>query len=677
MTINLSNSIVFDIETFPNAFTLAMEMLHSDTKAVWEISQYRDDRRELLQFFQYLAQTQTPMIGFNNLHFDYPVIHEFWKNPNASYQQLYAKAMQIIESQDSYSNTIWADNRFTPQIDLFKIHHFDNRAKSTSLKALQINMRSKSVVDMPVENGTVLTKEQIDNLLIPYNKHDVSSTKEFAHHSLGAIEFRNGLVERFSIDVLNWNDTKIGEQMIIKELGDDICYDRSSGRRVTRQTPRHQIALKDIIFPYVKFENPEFNRVLSYLQTQVLKADEFKGNEDGEVAQIRTKGVFTNLTANVGGLAFHYGVGGIHASLERRRIIATDEWLIRDIDVAALYPSIATKNNLAPEHLGAAFIHTYSQLPAERKKWQQQKGKKCAEANSYKLASNGAYGKSNSPFSPLYDPKFTMTITINGQMLLSMLAEKLTAIPTLTLLQANTDGITYYIHRDYEPQAAAVCREWEALTLLTLEDVDYAAMFLRDVNSYIAVGKDGSTKLKGAYWTPDPLNYHQSIADSQPPAWHKNFSNVVSVRAAVAHMVHGVDLEQFIRMSTNPFDFLCAVKIRRSDKLLWGGQEVQRNTRFFVSNQGGQLIKRLPPGGTLGQFKKANGVSDHLYTSVMRETGGAWDVRVCTKNKSCYEIRESAIMAGYNVTVCNNIEDFDFSKINYDWYLQEALKLVI
>lgn len=268
--INLQNAIVYDIETFPNCFTFAMEMLNSDFKAVWEISEFKDDRQLLLGFFNELAKTQTPMIGFNNVNFDYPVIHFLWKNPSATYQQLYAKAMSIIESQERFGHIIWASDRFAPQIDLFKVHHFDNKAKSTSLKALQINMRVESVEDMPLECGIVLNRQQIEQLLIPYNMHDVQETKRFAQYSKAAIDFRNDVVSEFGIDVFNWNDTKIGEETIIKKLGDEVCYDRSSGYKKTRQTPRSKIALNDIIFPYVQFEKPEFNRILKYMKEQVL-----------------------------------------------------------------------------------------------------------------------------------------------------------------------------------------------------------------------------------------------------------------------------------------------------------------------------------------------------------------------------------------------------------------------
>jgi len=671
----MSNAVVYDIETFPNAFTLSMKFLNNDICSVWEISQYRDDRRELMQWFQWLARTQTPMIGFNNINFDYPVIHALFHNPDMTCAQLYEKAMQIINGgpDSRFEHVIWAGDRFAPQVDLFKIYHMDNKAKSTSLKALQINMRSPSVVDMPIAPGTPLTRQQIDELLIPYNQHDVQETKRFAKYSAEAIRFRIDLVPQFGIDVMNWPDTKIGSKMIEDRLGDGLCYDRSSGRRMMRQTPRARIALGDIIFPYVKFDHPEFNRVLEYLRQQVLTPADITEDQ----TTVQTKGVFTDLTATVGDMVFHFGTGGIHGSLSSKRVEATEEWLIRDIDVASLYPSIAIVNKLAPAHLGESFVSIYSQLPKERKKWQMEKGKKCIEANSLKLASNGVYGNSNNQYSVFYDPQFTLTITVNGQLMLCMLAERLLQVPTLQLVQINTDGITYFIHRDHEPAAATVCREWEKLTNLVLEDADYKRMWIRDVNNYIAEGMDGSLKLKGAYWTPDPLDYHHSVATSQPPAWHKDLGNVISIRAAVAAMVHGVDPEAFIRLSTNPYDFMCRIKVGRSDSLLHGGQPVQKNSRYYISTDGADLIKHSPPAGPAGTFKKANGISDAEYQRVMTETGGEWDARVCTKNKSRYEDRETAIQAGYKVTLCNNVTCFTFDNVNYDWYVQEAKKLII
>lgn len=674
--IDLSNAVVYDIETFPNCFSLSMEMLNSDGGSVWEISEYRDDRQALMQWFDYLHNTQTPMIGFNSLHFDYPVIHYLFTNPQATVADIYAKAMAIIQTNDRFAHTIWERDRFAPQIDLFKIHHFDNKAKTTSLKALQINMRSKSVVDMPVELNTNLTQYQIDRLLIPYNKHDTSETKQFAHYSMKAIEFRLGLLEQFGAEVLNYNDTKIGAKILEQRLGEDVCYDRSSGRKAPRQTVRSRIALNDIIFPYIRFNNSEFSRVLDYMRQQVLTPDDL---EDPE-AVIKTKGVFSGLNANVGGIDFHFGTGGIHGSVPPQRIIATDEWLIRDIDVASLYPSIAIVNKLAPAHLGEAFTVEYARLPAERKEWQKKLGKKCIPANSLKLAGNGTYGNSNNKFSVFYDPQFTMAITINGQLMLCMLAEWLLVVPTFQIVQINTDGITYRIHRDYEPQAAEICKQWEAFTFLTLEAADYSRMWIRDVNNYIAESLDGSLKQKGAYWHPDPLRYADSISETQPPAWHKDLSALISIRAAVAAMVHNIDPETFIRAHSDPFDFMCRAKCDRSSHLMLGERRVQSTTRYYVAINGEPLRKVSPPakGAQVGTFKRRSGLTDMEYNRIASTVPpGQHDERIHTKNKSKHEIRETSIDAGWKIAECNDASHFQFENVDYRYYVNEARKLII
>jgi len=672
---NLDAAIVYDVETLPNVFTLHMEALFSDAQSTWEISEFRDDRTALLAWFDYCRSAAIPMVAFNSIHFDYPVIHYIYTNPTATVAQIYDKAQSVLKG-DRFANTIWPSDRFAPQIDLFKIHHFDNKAKTTSLKALQINMRSPSVVDSPVVFGTHLTFDQVERDLIPYNKHDVTETKRFAHYSMKAIEFRCGLIDQFGVDALNFNDTKIGAKILEQRLGDDVCYTRTPrydgdnyGRKTPRQTLRYRIALADVIFPYVQFTNPEFQRVLDYMRAQVLTPDDI---EDPE-APIKTKGVFSALSAHVGGIDFHFGTGGIHGSVEAQRVVATDEWLIRDIDVEGLYPSIAIVNRLAPAHLGEAFIAAYASLPAERKLH----AKGTVQNASFKLGANGAYGNSNNRFSTMYDPQFTMTITINGQLMLCMLAEWLTAVPTISLIQANTDGITYRIHRDYLDKAKAIEACWQEYTKLKLEDVFYSRMFLRDVNNYIAIDTKGKIKAKGAYWTPDPYNYAASISEASPPSWHKDLSNVASIRAAVAAMVHGIDPAVWLRSHTDPFDFMCRARATGDAKLVLGGQPVQRTCRYYVAVNGAPMVKISAPAGTPGAYKRKSGVTEAEYQRVMTATGGAWDESVCTKNRSTYDQRESAIEAGWNVALCNNASDFRFDNLNYAYYENEANKLII
>ena len=141
-------------------------------------------------------------------------------------------------------------DQFVTQLDLFKIHHFDNKARATSLKVLEFNMRADSIEDLPFPVGTVLTHEQAQ-VLKKYNQHDVAQTKAFYHHSKNMIAFREELTRKYARDFMNHNDTKIGKDYFIMNLEEAgvACYDYSVNGRTPRQTRRPSIALRDAILP--------------------------------------------------------------------------------------------------------------------------------------------------------------------------------------------------------------------------------------------------------------------------------------------------------------------------------------------------------------------------------------------------------------------------------------------
>src|SRR5690606_31968556 len=95
---------VYDVETTPNCFTFTVSGLFTDLDMTFEISPYRDDRRALYEWFLYWQATRTPMIGFNNIAFDYPVIHQFYLNPHISVDELYAYAMSLINSFNRFNS---------------------------------------------------------------------------------------------------------------------------------------------------------------------------------------------------------------------------------------------------------------------------------------------------------------------------------------------------------------------------------------------------------------------------------------------------------------------------------------------------------------------------------------------------------------------------------------------
>lgn len=664
---------IYDIETYPNVFLLGA--IEPSTGQVWkfEISERRLDIHDLLQWVDMLKRTNARMVGFNNIHFDYPVLHRFLTESHvkatAATYDLYEKAQTIIESNDRFVHTVWERDQLVPQVDLFKIHHFDNIARATSLKLLEFNMRRDRIEELPFEPGTYLTPHQID-MLIDYNlSSDIPATVEFYRESLDAIRFREELSQQYGRNFINYNDTKIGKEIFIMRLEErqpGSCYEWVDDQRQPRQTHRGLIPLNTVIFPYIQFEHPEFQRIHQwFLQQSVYD----------------TNGVFKDINCNVGGLKFDFGTGGIHASMNNAIVVADLDDAILDIDVKSYYPNLAIANRLHPEHLGEAFVDIYRELYVQRSQYP----KNDPINKALKLALNGVYGDSGNGYSPFFDLKYLLSITINGQLLICMLAEQLAKVPTVKLIQVNTDGLTIKVRRDQAQRVQAVCDWWQGGTRLELEQAEYTRMFIRDVNNYIAEYTDGKLKRKGAY-------EHAHPRDRNPIGWHQNLGGMVIPKAAEAYLTHGIPIDWYIRHHDDIMDFMLRAKVKRTDRLELSGVPVQRVSRYLVTRDGGSLVKVSPPptGYKVGQWKRANSITERMYRDVLVElrnsggtgdeldsTGLPWDERINTKNRSKYEERNTSIEAGWLVTLFNRIDGpIDREQINYDYYIQAARRLV-
>jgi len=644
-----TSDVIYDIECYSNIFTVVIYSPRKDQYLVFEISERRNDASRLDEIVRKIKQGRRRMVGFNNMGYDYPVLHavlNFYRtNRSATWQQLCSvakrKTDEIIGADhfDRFKHLIWENNQLCPQLDLFKIHHFDNTARATSLKVLQFNMRSESIEDLPFDPNKPVDPKDFD-ALISYNQHDVQETYRFYLKTLDAIRFREKLSEKYGFNFINANDTKIGKTIFQTELeqhmGKGTChYFTPDGERKPRQTKRRKIALSDVILPYARFERKEFQLVKAWMEKQVLKdatKDVFTRLDEDQLGELvlhcdmtKVTGKVKNLNCIVDGFNFVFGTGGLHGCIDSATVESCDQKVIVDLDVVSYYPSLAIVNSIYPEHLGPEFCFIYKRLKEQR--MTHKKGS--PENAALKLALNGVYGDSNNKFSPFYDPQYTMAITINGQLLLCMLAEKLMRIEGLEMIQANTDGVTIRVDRTKVGEMETVCKEWEKITKLELESARYKRMFIRDVNNYIAEYEDGKLKRKGAY------EYDLD--------WHQNFSCLVVQKAAEANLVRGEDIGEFIRNHDDPYDFYLRAKVPRSSRLVirsGDGEKTLRNiTRYYVSNRGGHLIKIMPP----------------LPKKPDKE-------------------REIAVNKGWNVTVHDVIAPLE--DINYDFYVGEAEKLV-
>jgi DNA polymerase elongation subunit (family B) len=571
---------IFDIETLKNCFTATFLCTKTQEVNQFVIHEGRDDLYELITFME---KNCLGMVGFNSISFDYPVLHQlilFYKNckeytPTEVIDMIYQKAQDIITSQNSdnfnekYKHIVPEWEFLIPQLDLFKIYHFDNPAKRTSLKDVEIALNWKRVQDMPIHHSSEVTLEDIP-MILEYNLNDVEATYEFYKKSKDRITLRKELTDTYGINLMNANDPKIGAEIFGKFISEQNKISLKELKRM--RTFRPIIHFKECILPYITFNSQPFKDCLEKFKTISIK---------------ETKDSFSHSVIYKG-FKYDFGTGGIHGCIESGVYESTEMEEILSCDVTSLYPSIAIVNKFYPEHLGLNFCNIYKTVYETRAKAKREGQKAVNEG--LKLALNGVYGKSNDKNSFFFDPKFTMQITLNGQMLLCMLAEKFQD-EGFKMLMINTDGIEVLVPKDRKARYFEICKRWEAYTKLNLEFAEYGKMVIRDVNNYSAITTEGKIKHKGAFEQEKEIN--------------KDPSNKIVRIALSEYFFKGIPFEQTIKNHKNIYDFIGRFKSTKGwhvelksvgydelDSPFIKVETLQKTNRYYISTNGGTLHKR-------------------------------------------------------------------------------------
>lgn len=434
-------------------------------------------RNQLREYIEFLETHVSGLIGFNNVGYDYPIIHFILKNKNrllrlSEYEiteEIYSLSKRLVGGEKVYFKT---NEILIPQLDLYLIWHFNNKNKRTSLKYVEINTRFENVEDLPFDENYFINEEDIDKIL-EYNLNDVKATEHFYKLSKEDIEMRKELRKQFGFDIsfLNFNDPKIGEEIFVKELAKELNISIWEMRNKSSEKP-DIIRLKDVILDKIKFEHPAFQKVLNNFKSSVITTTENPFEFYGYYKDFR----------------IDYGVGGVHGCIFPGIYKSSEDKIIIDVDIDGMYPKTSIVNKFYPRQFGVKFCEVYEKMyntrMAAKRQLKVDKTDKVASAinSGFKLALNGVYGKSNDEYSPLYDPIFTMQITVNGQLLISMLIEQVGNIESLEFLQVNTDGITVRLNKSDVGRFNEICSMWEKYTGYTLEHATYKQMIIRDVD---------------------------------------------------------------------------------------------------------------------------------------------------------------------------------------------------
>ena len=400
------------------------------------------------------------------------------------------------------------------------------------------------------------------------------------------------------------------------------------------RSPMDYIPLKDVILPFIKYDSPILQEVLNDMKNQIVSPGR--------------KGYENNFVFN--GLRYTVGVGGIHSKNDPEIIIPKEDEMLIDIDVASLYPSMLIEYGFYPKHLGPEFLEVYSQIKDERIEAKHNGDK--VKNETLKLALNGLSGNLQNQHNFCYSPFAVMQIRINGQLLLLMLAEKLTQIGC-RIVQANTDGLFVLLKKSIYEQANKICREWEQLTRLTLEEERFEAMYQYAINDYIAV-KEGYKETKN----PDLIKTKGMFITKV--LLGKGLSAKIIPEAIIKYFVDKVPVEDTIKGCKDIRKFLMSEKTGKQWHVEYMNKEQQRTNRFYASTNGGYLWKWKDTGHKEGE----------IITYIEPYVGER-------KYKASARQYQNMLTAS-GVTLLNKFDDkpIEERKINYRYYLREALKII-
>jgi hypothetical protein len=617
---------------------------------MFEISQRKNQLDELVQFFHTVNEqhnwndlytidiqlnTDKMFCGYNNLHYDNAIINYIIDYYNIMKYKGYRTICRSIFNLSKVITTSSEDNidawkkwKYATYFESFDLLTmlYSNKLR-VGLKEMQVTMQYKNVQEFVCDWRADLPEKEIDSM-IEYNINDVNSTEELLNRCKKDVDLRIAIEDEYKVRVLSKDGVNIGMKILTQkylEKTGQTWWDIKDLR-----SPMSVIPLKDIILPFIKYDSPILQKVLSDMKQQIVSPGR-KGYEN--------KFLFE-------GLRYSVGVGGIHSVNDPEIIIPKEDEMLIDIDVASLYPSMLIEYEFYPKHLGKEFLEVYRQIKNERIE-AKHKGDK-VKNETLKLALNGLSGNLQNEHNFCYSPFAVMQIRINGQLLLLMLAEKLTQIGC-RIVQANTDGLFVLLKRDVYSKANNICREWEQLTKLTLEEDRFKAMYQYAINDYFAITEEGKVKEKGMFITTVKLG--------------KGLTPKIIPKAVINFFKDGVPVEDTIKGCKDIRDFLMSEKTGKQWHVEYMNKEQQRTNRFYASTDGGYLWKWKG-----GDIEEDNYVWDNNIQSY-KEQGK----RIVNTPKQYQNM-----LTASGVTLLNYLDDkpIEERKINYRYYIMEAYKII-
>jgi hypothetical protein len=670
--------LTYDIETLKEYFLIVI-LIPGQKYRSFEVSKNVNSLAHFISFVE--EHKDYYWVGYNNLRFDSQVVewiirnHEEWEELTRMEitHKIHQKAQDVI---DDANYDVFPEYReyelSVKQIDLFRIHHFDNKNRRVSLKRLEFEMDLPNIEEMPIKHDAVGMTDEDLSITKEYCINDVYATYQFYLITIGQtehplykgsnmIELRQDIQEEFKIPCLNYSDSKIGDEIIKKYY----CQEKQIDYKDLPKKGhfRTKVYVKDCIADYVEFKTNELQSFLKKIRKlSIGMKDDFKEE--------------LHFYNNV----YSFMKGGLHTENKPEIFEADDEYEIIDWDVSSYYPAIIIKNGRFPKHLGSEFLMGYEQMFNKRlelKPLAKTDKKIKGIVGALKLAVNSVFGKSSDMQSWIYDRQLTMFTTITGELSLMMLIEAY-ELRGIHVISANTDGVTVRIKKSLISTMHGINEWWMTVTGYELERTDYQKIVFSTVNDYIAIKTDGEIKKKGDFLTDFEL--------------YKNKSARIVPLALEQYFLHNIPVEHTISTHSNIYDFCIRQKASKDFhyegvnnlKNISISEEEMKAAGLYETVDGKWAhIDDLSVKDVINKLKieKLEKQPRNIYNKLIRyhiSITGEKLLKVKNSDSDSTAPELSQVEAGeWMCKVCNYLpKDTPVEGINYQYYIEKAENII-
>ncbi len=502
---------IFDCEVFAYDWLFVFKEIKSG-----EYTIIHNDNEAIKEFMSH-----DPLLaGFNNKHYDQFILKAILADATPE-QVKEVNDFIIAQGEIGWQHPIIQEHKsYFDQFDLF-----DDCQVGLSLKAIEAHLGMdirESEVDFNIDRP--LTAEELEETIF-YCKHDVDATEKLYKLRKGYLENKltlgraKGIPDKKALYMTNAKLTAAYLDAQPKEHNDERKY----------------VYPDNLLREYIPDEVFEFfNRLYD------------PNLSDEEVFS-------SKLNFNIGYCQVTLGYGGIHGAIPCYRERAVEgHTSIRNRDVASYYPHLMTLDGYCSRSIPNPGI--YEEMLEARMKAKKSGDK--ATANALKLVANTTYGAMLNRYNDLFDPLMGRSVCITGQLRLLELSNHLVAeCPSLSIVQLNTDGIMVSLNNDDLDTYDAICQEWQDRTGFELEEDCILEIVQKDVNNYIEIAMDGSTKIKGG----------QLVRGIAPAgAFNVNNNATIVAKALLDYFAKGVPVEETIQ---NCNDMSCFQLIAKASGL--------------------------------------------------------------------------------------------------------------